>query len=136
MNGTFDPGDPATVLLGGGGGWSTGALISPRVILTCGHCVDPQGEPRRFAYFGSSYLDGGTIGGALRGVGIGEQEARPRELVGRVELGPGCDRLVERGHRIPRRSLGELDSASPGQRAGAGGQGVEAGGQSGQLIRG
>ena len=61
MNGTFDPGDPATVLLGGGGGWSTGALISPRVILTCGHCVDPQGEPRRFAYFGSSYLDGGTI---------------------------------------------------------------------------
>jgi len=61
MNGTFDPGDPATVLLGGGGGWSTGALISPRVILTCGHCVDPQGEPRRCAYFGSSYLDGGTI---------------------------------------------------------------------------
>jgi V8-like Glu-specific endopeptidase len=61
MNGTFDPGDPATVLLGGGGGWSTGALVSPRVILTCGHCVDPQGEPRRFAYFGSSYLDGGTL---------------------------------------------------------------------------
>ncbi len=61
MNGTFDPGDPATVLIGGGGGWSTGALVSPRVILTCGHCVDPQGEPRSFVYFGSSYLDGGTI---------------------------------------------------------------------------
>ena len=61
LNGTFDPGDPATVLLGGGGGWSTGALVSPRVILTCGHCVDPQGAPRSFAYFGSSYLDGGTI---------------------------------------------------------------------------
>ena len=60
LNGTFDPGDPATVLLGGGGGWSTGALVSPRVILTCGHCVDPQGSPRNFAYFGSSYLDGGT----------------------------------------------------------------------------
>src|SRR5689334_9413912 len=54
MNGTFDPGDPATVLIGGGGGWSTGALVSPRVILTCGHCVDPQGEPRSFVYFGSS----------------------------------------------------------------------------------
>jgi hypothetical protein len=61
MNGTFDPGDPATVLLGGGGGWSTGALVSSRVILTCGHCVDPQGAARSFAYFGSSYLDGGTI---------------------------------------------------------------------------
>jgi hypothetical protein len=60
MNGAFDPADPATVLLGGGGGWSTGTLVSPRVILTCGHCVDPQGEPRSFAYFGSSYLDGGT----------------------------------------------------------------------------
>ncbi len=61
LNGTFDQGDPAAVLLGGGGGWSTGALVSPRVILTCGHCVDPQGAPRTFAYFGSSYLDGGTI---------------------------------------------------------------------------
>ena len=60
LNGTFDPDDPATVLIGGGGGWSTGALVSPRVILTCGHCVDPQGSPRNFAYFGSSYLDGGT----------------------------------------------------------------------------
>jgi hypothetical protein len=57
LDGTFDPGDPATVLLGGGGGWSTGTLVSPRVILTCGHCV---GAPRNFAYFGSSYLDGGT----------------------------------------------------------------------------
>jgi len=61
LNGTFDEADPATVLLGGGGGWSSGALVSPRVILTCGHCVDPQGAPRSFAYFGSSYLDGGTI---------------------------------------------------------------------------
>ena len=61
LNGTFDQGDPATVLLGGGGGWSTGALVSPRVILTCGHCVDPHGLPRSFAYFGSSYRDGGTI---------------------------------------------------------------------------
>jgi uncharacterized protein (TIGR03382 family) len=61
MNGTFDPGDPAVVLLGGGGVWSTGALISPRVILTCGHCVDPQRVPGAFAYFGSRYLDGGTI---------------------------------------------------------------------------
>jgi hypothetical protein len=60
VNGTFDPGDPATVLLGGGGGWSSGALVSPHVILTCGHCVDPQGAPRNFVYFGSSYLDGGT----------------------------------------------------------------------------
>ena len=60
LNGTFDQGDPATVLLGGGGGWSTGTLVSPRVILTCGHCVDPQGLPRTFAYLGSSYLDGGT----------------------------------------------------------------------------
>ena len=60
LNGAFDQGDPATVLLGGGGGWSTGALVSPRVILTCGHCVDPGGPPRTFAYFGSSYLDGGT----------------------------------------------------------------------------
>jgi trypsin len=61
LNGSFDQGDPATVLLGGGGGWSTGALVSPRVILTCGHCVDSQERPRSFAYFGSSYLDGGTI---------------------------------------------------------------------------
>lgn len=61
LNGTLDEGDPAAVLLGGGGGWSTGALVSPRVILTCGHCVDPHGSPRTFAYFGSSYLDGGTI---------------------------------------------------------------------------
>ncbi len=61
LNGTFDQDDPATVLLGGGGGWSTGALVSPRVILTCGHCVDPQGLRRSFAYFGSSYRDGGTI---------------------------------------------------------------------------
>ena len=60
LNGTFDPGDPATVLIGGGGGWSSGALVSPHVILTCGHCVDPQGAPRNFVYFGSSYLDGGT----------------------------------------------------------------------------
>jgi hypothetical protein len=60
LNGTFDQGDPATVLIGGGGGWSSGALVSPRVILTCGHCVDPQGAPRNFVYFGSSYLDGGT----------------------------------------------------------------------------
>lgn len=60
LNGTFDPGDPAMVLIGGGGGWSSGALVSPRVILTCGHCVDPQGSPRSFVYFGSSYLDGGA----------------------------------------------------------------------------
>jgi len=60
LNGTFDPGDPGTVLIGGGGGWSTGALVSPRVILTCGHCVDLQGAPRNFVYFGSSYLDGGA----------------------------------------------------------------------------
>src|SRR5690349_22894384 len=66
LNGTFDGEDPATVLLGGGGGWSTGALVSPRVILTCGHCVDPNGAPRNFAYFGSSYLDGGTIIGVER----------------------------------------------------------------------
>jgi len=61
MNGTFDPGDPAVVLVGGAGVWATGALISPRVILTCGHCVDPQRVPGAFAYFGSRYLDGGTI---------------------------------------------------------------------------
>jgi len=61
LNGTFDPGDPATVLLGGGGGWATGALVSPRVILTCGHCVNPEASRGHFAYFGSSYLDGGTI---------------------------------------------------------------------------
>ena len=66
LNGTFDEGDPATVLLGGGGGWSTGTLVSARVILTCGHCVDPKGAPRNFAYLGSSYLDGGTIIGVER----------------------------------------------------------------------
>jgi hypothetical protein len=60
LNGAFDPGDPATVLIGGGGGWSSGALVSPHVVLTCGHCVDPQGSPRNFVYFGSSYLDGGV----------------------------------------------------------------------------
>ncbi len=58
LNGMFDEGDPAAVLLGGGGVWSSGALVSPRVILTCGHCV---GAPRSFAYFGPSYLDGGMI---------------------------------------------------------------------------
>lgn len=61
MNGTFDPADPAIVLLGRGGVWGTGALISPRVILTCGHCVDAQRPQGAFAFFGSSYLDGGTI---------------------------------------------------------------------------
>jgi hypothetical protein len=66
LNGTFDEGDPAMVLLGGGGGWSTGTLVSPHVILTCGHCVDPNGAPRNFAYFGSTYLDGGTIIGVER----------------------------------------------------------------------
>jgi hypothetical protein len=53
IGGTADTGDPAVVLLGGGGVWSTGTVVSPHVVLTCGHCVEAT---RSFAYFGSSYL--------------------------------------------------------------------------------
>jgi hypothetical protein len=60
LNGTFDQGDPAVVLIAGGGVWSSGALVSPHVILTCGHCVDPGAPARNFVYFGPAYLDGGT----------------------------------------------------------------------------
>ena len=59
VGGTPDGNDAATVLLGGGGGWCTGTLVSPNVVLTAGHCV--YDSPSGFAYFGSSYPGSGTI---------------------------------------------------------------------------
>jgi hypothetical protein len=59
VGGTVDPGDPSAVLLGGGGGWCSGTLIAPKVVLTAGHCISPSNN---FVYFGPQYL--GDAGGS------------------------------------------------------------------------
>jgi len=60
LGGTPDDGDPATVLIGGGGSWCTGTIIAPQVVLTAGHCISPKNN---FVYLGPQYL--GDAGGSF-----------------------------------------------------------------------
>ena len=59
IGGTVDDGDPAVVLVAGGGSWCTGTLIAPEVVLTAAHCISAKNN---FVYFGPSYL--GDAGGS------------------------------------------------------------------------
>lgn len=64
VGGTRESGYPAVVLLYGGGGLCTASIISPRVVLTAGHCVRAGGygapiSARNFEVYVGSGIGGG-----------------------------------------------------------------------------
>jgi hypothetical protein len=77
--GTDDVADPSVALVGGGGVWCTGTLISPKIVLTAGHCIGPTNS---FVWFGSSYL-----GSAGTSISIASGYQTPGYAPGTHDLG-------------------------------------------------
>lgn len=95
IGGVVNPGDPAVVMVmaeDGRGGMSlcTGEVISPHVVLTAAHCVDPAsvGQGISFRVFlGADYNDARQSGNAANYAAVKSVAWDPKFNVNRLELG-------------------------------------------------
>jgi hypothetical protein len=61
VNGIADTGDPAVVMWDDGNYYCTGALVSPHVVLTAGHCTNSMAVSTTQVYFGSTRSSATTV---------------------------------------------------------------------------
>jgi hypothetical protein len=61
VNGIADTGDPAVVMWDDGNYYCSGALVSPHVVLTAGHCTNSMAVSTTQVYFGSTRSSATTV---------------------------------------------------------------------------